>query len=140
MIPTRYWLIKSEPSTWSWHQQCQVKSEPWTGVRNYQARNFMKEMNVGDLAFFYHSVTGKEIVGIVKVVKPYYADPTDASGRFGCVDVSAVKALASPVSLEKIKETPALHSMLLLRQSRLSVMPLTPQEWETILGLGKTTL
>ena len=140
MIPTRYWLIKSEPSTWSWHQQCQVKSEPWTGVRNYQARNFMKEMNVGDLAFFYHSVTGKEIVGIVKVVKPYYADPTDASGRFGCVDVAAVNPLESPVSLEQLKATPALHSMLLLRQSRLSVMPLTEKEWGMILTLGKMDL
>jgi predicted RNA-binding protein with PUA-like domain len=117
-----------------------VKSEPWTGVRNYQARNFMKQMAVGDLAFFYHSVTGKEIVGIVKVVRSYYADPTDESGRFGCVDVAAVQALASPVSLEQMKETPALHDMLLLRQSRLSVMPLTQKEWQMILTLGKTAL
>lgn len=136
----RYWLLKSEPNVWSWHQQCQVKAEPWIGVRNYQARNFMKQMTVGDLAFFYHSNIGKEIVGVVKVIKPYYPDPTDETERFGCVDISTVCALKSPVSLAQIKETLSLHAIPLIRQSRLSVMPLSHAEWDTILILGKTSL
>lgn len=131
----QYWLLKSEPTTWSWQQQLQVESEPWTGVRNYQARNFMKKMKVGDLAFFYHSNEGKKIVGIVKVVKSYYPDPTDETQKFGCVDVAAVRSLKKSVSLSQIKIDPTLENIPLLRQSRLSVMPLTAHEWETILQM-----
>jgi len=133
----KYWLLKSEPSTWSWEEQLQVSSEPWTGVRNYQARNFMKEMNVGDLAFFYHSNIGKEIVGIVKIVAPYHPDDTDDSGKFGCVDVAPVSSFKTPVTLNQIKKTPALQDMALLRQSRLSVMPLTKEEWDLICKMGE---
>lgn len=136
----QYWLLKSEPSTWSWQDQLHVKSEPWTGVRNYQARNFMKQMKIGDLAFFYHSNEGKEIVGIVKVVKPYYPDPTDDDGKFGCVDVSAVHSLKTPVKLAQIKADPRLENIALIRQSRLSVMPITNTEWEIILKRGNTCL
>ncbi|MFN7662373.1 MAG: EVE domain-containing protein [Alphaproteobacteria bacterium] len=131
----QYWLLKSEPSTWSWQQQLQVPSEPWTGVRNYQARNFMKKMQVGDLAFFYHSNEGKKIVGIVKVVKAYYPDPTDETQKFGCVDIAAVRSLKKSVSLSQIRLDPALENIPLLRQSRLSVMPITPQEWNAILEM-----
>ncbi|HCI48464.1 MAG: ubiquinol-cytochrome C reductase [Alphaproteobacteria bacterium RIFCSPHIGHO2_01_FULL_41_14] len=131
-----YWLLKSEPSTWSWSQQLRGQTD-WTGIRNYQARNFMKQMKRGDLAFFYHSNEGKEIVGIVKVAQPYYPDPTDDSGKFGCVDVSAVRPLKTPVTLAQIKSTPALKNMALIRQSRLSVMPVTKEEWDIILELGK---
>ena len=131
----QYWLLKSEPTTWSWQQQLQVESEPWTGVRNYQARNFMKKMKVGDLAFFYHSNEGKKIVGIVRVVKAYYPDPTDETQKFGCVDISAVRSLKKSVSLSQIKIDPTLENIPLLRQSRLSVMPITEDEWVTILAM-----
>lgn len=134
-MTTHYWLLKSEPSTWSWQQQLQVTSEPWTGVRNYQARNFMKKMQVGDLAFFYHSNEGKKIVGIVKVVKAYYPDPTDETQKFGCVDIAAVRSLKKSVSLSQIRLDPALENIPLLRQSRLSVMPICPQEWNAILEM-----
>jgi predicted RNA-binding protein with PUA-like domain len=131
----QYWLLKSEPSTWSWTQQLEVKSEPWTGIRNYQARNFMKQMRKGDLAFFYHSNEGKEIIGIVKIVRPYYPDPTDDTGNFGCVDVTAVRPLKNSVSLTQIKKKPSLKNMGLIRQSRLSIMPLTQHEWEIVLKM-----
>lgn len=132
-----HYLMKSEPDTWSWEQQTKVKFDPWTGVRNYQAANFIKQMRVGDEAFFYHSNIGKEIVGIVRVVREAYPDPTDESGRFVCVDVSAVRALARPVTLAEIKAHPGLQTIALIRQSRLSVMPITPEHWNVILEMSK---
>lgn len=132
----QYWLVKSEPDVWSWDQHVKKSVEPWSGVRNYQASNNMKAMKIGDLAFFYHSNIGKEIVGIVEVVKEYYPDPTDEKGRFGMVDFKAVKPLKKPVTLETIKQTPTLKDMALLRQSRLSVSPVSKPEWANILKMG----
>jgi predicted RNA-binding protein with PUA-like domain len=131
-----HWLLKSEPDAWSWDQQCGVKSTPWTGVRNHQAANFMKQMQVGDLAFFYHSNVGKEIVGLVKVTRAAYPDPTDESGKFVCVDVAAVRPLARPVKLAAIKANPKLETIGLIKQSRLSVMPISPEHWKIILALA----
>lgn len=133
----QYWLMKSEPETWGWADQVKKGVEPWNGVRNYQAANNMKAMRLGDQAFFYHSVHGKEIVGIVEIVREYYPDPTDEKGRFGMVDVKAVRSLPRPVTLETIKTTPALADMPLIRQSRLSVMPVTATQWELILKLAQ---
>ena len=133
-----YWLFKSEPGAWSWENQ-KAKGETgeeWDGVRNYQARNFMRDMKIGDRGFFYHSVDEKRIVGIVEVVKLYYPDPTDASGRFGMVDVKAVKAVPTPVTLAEIKADERLHDMPLVRQSRLSVAPVGHEEWDIICAMG----
>lgn len=134
-----YWLIKSEPETWSWTQQVNKgkQGEPWTGVRNYQARNFMREMKIGDLVFFYHSVKERQIVGIVRVIKTAYADPTDETGKFDAVDVQVVETLKKPVTLDQIKNTPALQTILLIKQSRLSVMPVAETEWHTIMSLSQ---
>ena len=132
----KYWLIKSEPYKWSWEDQTKVTSEPWDGVRNYQARNFMKDMKKDDEAFFYHSNQGKEIIGIVRIVKEHYPDPTDLSDKFVCVDVSAKKELPIRVSLEHIKKHPDLQSMALLKQSRLSVSPVSKEEWHIITSMG----
>ncbi len=132
----QYWLVKSEPNKWSWDQQTQKGVEHWDGVRNYQASNNMKAMKIGDQAFFYHSNIGKEIVGIVEVVKEYYPDHTDESGRFGMVDFKAVKPLDTPVTLKEIKANPDLQDMALIKQSRLSVCPIKDDEWQTILKLG----
>ena len=132
-----YWLLKSEPSTWSWEDQVKVDIEMWDGVRNYQARNNLMSMKKKDLCFFYHSVLEKKIVGIVEVFKEYYPDPTDKSGRFVVIDVKAKKKLKKPVTLEKIKSTPKLSTILLIKQSRLSVMPLTKIEWDIILKISK---
>lgn len=134
-----YWLIKSEPETWSWTQQVNKgeQGEPWTGVRNYQARNFMREMQIGDLVFFYHSVKERQIVGIVRVIKTAYADPTDETGKFDAVDVQVVETLKKPVTLDQIKNTPALQTILLIKQSRLSVMPVAETEWHTIMSLSQ---
>lgn len=132
----KYWLAKSEPSVWSWDQHVKKGTQHWDGVRNYQASNNMKAMKKGDLAFFYHSNEGKEIVGIVEVAKEYYPDPTDETGRFGMVDFKAVKPLKKFVTLATIKETPALKNMALLKQSRLSVSPVSDAEWKTILKMG----
>jgi predicted RNA-binding protein with PUA-like domain len=132
----QYWLIKSEPFKWSWEQQVAKGVEHWDGVRNYQASNNMKAMKIGDRAFFYHSNEGKEIVGVVEVVKEYYPDHTDASGRFGMVDFKALKPLKTPVTLAEIKADPKLENMALLRQSRLSVSPVTPDEWAYICKKG----
>lgn len=131
-----YWLIKSEPFKWSWDQHVKKGVQGWDGVRNYQASNNMKAMQIGDQAFFYHSNEGKEIVGIVEVVKLYYPDPTDETGKFGQVDFKAVKPLKKPVTLEQIKQTPALKDMALLRQGRLSVSPVRDKEWSAILKMG----
>lgn len=132
----QYWLIKSEPFKWSWDQQVEKGVEHWDGVRNYQASNNMKAMTIGDRAFFYHSNEGKEIVGVVEVVREYYPDHTDASGRFGMVDFKALMPLKTPVTLAQIKADPQLAEMALLRQSRLSVSPVTADEWAYICRLG----
>ncbi len=131
-----YWLLKSEPSTWSWENQVKSKIDMWDGVRNYQARNNLMKMKKKDLCFFYHSVSEKSIVGIVEVVKEYYPDPTDRENRFVAVDVKAVKALNIPVSLDKIKKNKKLKNIALIKQSRLSVMPLTKVEWNEILKMS----
>ncbi len=133
-----YWLMKSEPGAWSWDDQVKAGTAEWDGVRNHQAANNMKAMKIGDRAFFYHSVNEKRVVGIVEVVKEYYPDPTDASGRFGMVDVKAVEPLAKPVTLAEIKVKPRLSGIALVRQSRLSVMPITPEEWRLICAMGQT--
>ena len=138
----RYWLLKSEPSSWSWQDQ-QARGdagEGWDGVRNHQASNNMKAMEIGDLAFFYHSVNEKQIVGIVTVCALYHPDPTDASGRFGMVDVKAVKGLSRPVSLAAIKADDRLAEMALVRQPRLSVIPVTAAQWAVIMEMGDTVL
>jgi predicted RNA-binding protein with PUA-like domain len=131
-----YWLVKSEPSTWSWEQHVKKGVQGWDGVRNHQASNNMKAMKAGDLAFFYHSNEGKEIVGIVEVAKEYHPDPTDESGKFGMVAFKALKALKSAVTLEQIKKDPKLQNMVLVKNSRLSVQPVTAAEWEHILKLS----
>lgn len=131
-----YWLIKTEPSTWSWADQEEKKVTHWDGVRNYQASNNMKAMKIGDLCFFYHSVNERQIVGIVEVIKEYYPDHTDPAGRFGMVDVRYVRSLSAPVSLARIKADPRLTHLALVKQSRLSVMPIDPQSWKIICDLG----
>ena len=128
----QYWLLKSEPNAWSWDQQVKEGPSMWDGVRNYQARNSLKKMKKNDLCFFYHSVSEKCIVGIVKVVKEYYPDPTDKTGKFVVVDVEALKKLKNPVSLSKIKDHKKLQEIALIKQSRLSVMPLKKTEWNII--------
>ena len=132
----KYWLLKSEPDAWSWDKQVKEGASMWDGVRNYQARNNLKEMKKNDLCFFYHSVTERSIVGIVKVVKEYYPDPTDKTGRFVVVDVKAIKKLKKPVSLDQIKENSKLQDIALVKQSRLSVMPLKKTEWDIIIKMS----
>ena len=131
-----YWLLKSEPEAWSWDNQVKEGASMWDGVRNYQARNNLKEMKKNDLCFFYHSVTERSIVGIVKVVKEYYPDPTDKTDRFVVVDVKATKKLKNPVSLDQIKENNKLKNIALVKQSRLSVMPLKKTEWDIIIKMS----
>ena len=131
-----YWLIKSEPSTWSWTDQVKDKVAMWDGVRNYQARNNLIKMKKKDLCFFYHSVLEKQIIGIVEVVKEHYPDPTDPSGRFVVVDVKALKKLKKTVSLEQIKLNKKLTEIALVKQSRLSVMPILKSEWLEILKIS----
>ena len=130
--------MKSEPETWSWEQQVKAgaNGEGWDGVRNYQASNNMKKMKKGDLCFFYHSVKERDIVGVVKVVKEYHPDPTDKSGRFGMVSVSAVKPLKKRVNLAQIKDDKRLVHLALVKQSRLSVMPIDKKSWTIICNLG----
>ena len=132
----KYWLLKSEPDSWSWDNQVKEGASMWDGVRNYQARNNLKEMKKNDVCFFYHSVTERSIVGIVKVVKEYYPDPTDKTGRFVVVDVKAIKKLKNPVSLDQIKENSRLQDIALVKQSRLSVMPLKKTEWDIIIKMS----
>ncbi len=132
----KYWLLKSEPDAWSWDNQVKEGASMWDGVRNYQARNNLKEMKKNDLCFFYHSVTERSIVGIVKVVKEYYPDPTDETERFVVVDVKAIKKLKKPVSLEKIKLNNKLKNIALIKQSRLSVMPIKEVEWNEIIKMS----
>jgi predicted RNA-binding protein with PUA-like domain len=133
-----YWLMKSEPGHWSWDDQVRDGVAEWDGVRNYQAANNLKAMRIGDRAFFYHSVKEKQVVGIVEVVKEYYPDPTDASGRFGMVDVKALRPFVKSVSLAEIKAEPRLQELALIRQSRLSVVPIGDEEWHLICAMGKT--
>ena len=132
----KYWLVKSEPDVWSWDQHVKKGIQHWDGVRNHQAANNLKAMKKGDQAFFYHSNIGKEIVGIVEVVKESYPDPSDEKGKFVMVDFKAVKPLKKPVPLADVKETKALADMALLKQSRLSVQPVSAAEWKTILKMG----
>ncbi|MDA0338778.1 MAG: EVE domain-containing protein [Proteobacteria bacterium] len=131
-----YWLIKSEPGTWSWDNHVKKGVEHWDGVRNYQATNNMKAMKIGDKAFFYHSVNEKQIVGVVEVVKEYYPDHTDASGRFGMVDFKAIESVPEPVTLAQIKAEERLHELPLVRQSRLSVSPVDAKSWKLIRKMG----
>ena len=132
----KYWLLKSEPEASSWDNQVKEGTSMWDGVRNYQARNNLKEMKRNDLCFFYHSVNEKSIVGIVKVVKEYYPDPTDKTDSFVVVDVKATKKLKKPVSLDQIKENNKLKDIALVKQSRLSVMPLKKIEWDIIIKMS----
>jgi predicted RNA-binding protein with PUA-like domain len=136
-MKVNYWLLKSEPSTWSWEDQVKAGVEMWDGVRNYQARNNLMSMQKKDLCFFYHSVSEKSIIGIVEVVKEHYPDPTDKTGRFVVTDVKTKKRLKKAVSLGEIKSNPQLSNMALIKQSRLSVMPLTRIEWETIIKISE---
>ena len=133
-----HWLVKSEPFKWSWDDQVEAGKAGtfWDGVRNHSAKLNLMAMKMGDQAFFYHSNEGKEVVGIVEVIKEYYPDHTDRSGRFGMVDLRAVKSLKKPVSLNEIKENPSLASMVLVNNSRLSVQPVTDAEWKLICKLG----
>ncbi|MDJ0949892.1 MAG: EVE domain-containing protein [Alphaproteobacteria bacterium] len=131
-----YWLVKSEPGAWSWDDHVKEGVAEWDGVRNYQADNNMKAMKLGDRAFFYHSVNEKRIVGVLEVVKEHYPDPTDKKGRFGMVDFKALMPVKSPVTLEQIKADPRLEDMALVRQSRLSVMPVTDEEWAILCGMA----
>jgi predicted RNA-binding protein with PUA-like domain len=133
---TNYWLIKSEPDAFSWDQQVKNGVEPWTGVRNHTAKLNLKAMKKGDLAFFYHSNVGKEIVGIVKVAKEAYPDPTAESGGWVCVDMKAVKPLKHPVTLAAIKSDPRFVDLALLRQSRLSVGPVSAEHWAMLCEMG----
>ena len=133
-----YWLFKTEPGSWSWDDQVKKGVEHWNGARNFQAAANMKAMKIGDLGFFYHSVDEKRIVGIVEVVKEYYPDHTDASGRFGMVDVKTVKPMKRPVTLAEIKAEPRLQDLKLVRQSRLSVVPIGDAEWKLICAMGET--
>jgi predicted RNA-binding protein with PUA-like domain len=135
-----YWLFKSEPSTWSWDQQVAKgdAGEEWDGVRNYQARNFMRQMAVGDRGFFYHSQKEKAVVGIVEVCAAAHPDSTTDDDRWECVDIKAVRPFATPVTLDQIKADERLEQMVLVRNSRLSVQPVTDAEWQVICDLGQT--
>ena len=134
-----YWLMKSEPNVWSLDQQINSgkKGSMWDGVRNYQAANNLRKMKKGDLCFFYHSNIGKEIVGIIKVIKEAFTDPTDKTRKFVAVQVRFEKKLEKPVSLENIKKTKELKDLLLIKQSRLSVMPVDTKHWKIILNMSK---
>ncbi len=135
-----YWLFKSEPGAWSWDDQVRKgdEGEGWNGVRNHQAANNMKAMQVGDRGFFYHSVDEKRIVGIVEVIETYHPDPTDESGRFGMVTIKAVKPVKKPVTLAAIKAEPRLEGFALVRQSRLSVVPVTDEQWRLLCAMAET--
>lgn len=132
-----YWLFKSEPGTWSWDDQVNKGApEEWDGVRNYAARNFMRQMQVGDLGFFYHSVKETRIVGIVRVAVTAHHDSTTDDERWECVDIEAVKPMPDPVTLQTIKATPELQEMALVRLGRLSVQPVTDEEWALVCKMG----
>ena len=137
----KYWLLKSEPNVWSLNEQIKagLKGSIWDGVRNYQAANNLKKMKIGDLCFFYHSNIGKEIVGIVNIIKKAYPDPTDKTKKFVAVQVRFKKRLERPVSLESIKKAKKLKDLPLIKQSRLSVMPINIKHWKIILKMSKIT-
>lgn len=130
----RYWLFKSEPSTWSWDDQVAKgdAGEEWDGVRNYQARNFMRDMALGDRGFFYHSLKEKAIVGIIEVCAEVHPDSSTDDPRWECVDIRAIKPVVTPVTLDMCKADPRLADMALIKQSRLSVQPVTPEEWAAV--------
>ena len=134
----KYWLFKSEPSTWSWDQQVAKgdAGEEWDGVRNYQARNFMREMAVGDRGFFYHSQTEKAVVGIVEVITKAHPDSTTDDERWECVDIKAIKPVKTPVTLEMVKADERLAEMALIRNSRLSVQPVSADEWAVVCDMA----
>ena len=132
----KYWLLKSEPSMWSWNDQIREKITIWDGVRNYQARNNLMSMQVNDLCFFYHSVNEKKIVGIVSVSKEHYTDPTDKTKKFVAVNIKIKKSLKNPVTLKQIKKERKLSHLALVKQSRLSVMPIDKISWDLICKLG----
>lgn len=133
-----YWLMKSEPDAWSWQQQVArgAKGEAWSGVRNFQARANMNAMKKGERAFFYHSNIGKEIVGIVEIIREAYQDPSDDTGKWTCVDVKAAEAFKRPAPLAEIKLDPKLENMVLVKNSRLSVQPVSAEEWKHLCKLG----
>lgn len=133
-----YWLFKSEPDAFSWDMLVAkgAKGEPWTGVRNFQARNNMRAMKAGDLGFFYHSNEGKEVVGICEVIATVHPDNTDATGTWDCVDVKAIEPFPNPVSIADAKANPKLADMKLVTTSRLSVQPVTPDEWKEVCRMG----
>lgn len=132
-----YWLVKSEPAAYAWAQFVKDGGTAWTGVRNFQARNNLRAMKKGDPVCFYHSVTGKQIVGLARVAKEFYPDPTAEEGDWSCVDLAPVKDFVRPVSLEEIKADKLLSTMPLIKQSRLSVTTLTPQQFERLLKLAE---
>ena len=132
----KYWLLKSEPSTWSWDDQIKENIAMWDGVRNYQARNNLMSMKVNDLCFFYHSVNEKKIVGIVSITKEHYTDPTDKTKKFVAVDVKTKKTLKNPITLKQIKKEKKLSHLALVKQGRLSVMPIDKISWDLICKLG----
>ncbi|GAA6194850.1 EVE domain-containing protein [Pseudophaeobacter arcticus] len=136
----RYWLFKSEPSTWSWQDQIDkgAQGEEWDGVRNYQARNFMRQMALGDRGFFYHSQKEKAVVGIVEVCAEAHRDSTAEDDRWDCVDIRAVRSFSQPVTLDQIKSDPRLEQMSLVKSSRLSVQPVSPEEWQLVCAMGQT--
>jgi predicted RNA-binding protein with PUA-like domain len=131
-----YWLVKSEPGTWSWEQHAKAGADAWTGVRNHQAKQHLQAMQPGDKVFYYHSGNEKAVVGISEVAQAAYPDPTDASGGFVCVDLKAVAPLKRQVSLAEIKADKALADMVLVKNSRLSVQPVTPEQWARICTMG----
>jgi predicted RNA-binding protein with PUA-like domain len=133
-----HWLYKSEPSVWSWDNQVAQghKGTFWNGVRNHVAKQNLMAMKIGEQGFFYHSNEGKAVVGIVEVIREYYPDHTDESGKFGMVDIKAVKAFPKPVTLDAIKNEPRLKDMILVNNSRLSVQPVTEEEWDVVCRMG----
>ncbi len=135
----RYWLVKQEPETYPWTQLLEEKKTIWDGVRNYQARNFMREMSKGDLVLFYHSGKARELVGLAKVAKSAYSDPTAKEGDWAAFDLRAVKSLKKAVTLKEIKADPRLQDLHLVRNSRLSVMPIEAKEFKHLLDLAQTT-
>jgi predicted RNA-binding protein with PUA-like domain len=139
-MPKKYWLVKQEPEAYSWATFVKEGKAAWTGVRNFQARNNLRAMRLGDPVFFYHSVTEKQVVGVARVAKEAYADPTATEGDWACVDLAPLKPLKKPVSLEFIKADDILKEMLLIRNSRLSVVPLTEAQFKRVLEVGETRL
>ena len=134
--PMACWLVKSEPAAWSWQQHMKAGLAPWDGVRNHQATRYLKAMQAGDRAFFYHSGAERRIMGVIEVSRPYYRDPSDPSGRFGLVDFKALYPLSRPVTLADIKADERLSHIALVRQSRLSVMPIDPDAWRILCAAG----